>query len=362
MRISVTCLLTTTFVTFMGAALASQADQGKKADEKRLIAAWRVVGGSMGGEPLPFDKVELKFTEEGKVHSREGEGRLDILTYKLPGPGQIDFIEKETFPGIYKFDGEKLLLCIAMSPKDKRPTEFASPKGSKNYYWILEKVKSFEEMTPAEKAKVEAAAMRTNSANNLKQIGVAFHTYHDYNKFVPLHAIYSKDDKTPLLSWRVAILPYLEQQTLYEQFKLDQPWDSEHNKKLIPLMPKVYAAAVESKKKEGMTYWQVFTGQDCLFDGPKKMKWIQSVGDGLSNTIMVIEGAEPVFWTKPADLELPKAGGKMPALGGQFPDFTHVVMCDSAVHSFRRDLDPAILRALVTPNGREEIDWEKVEK
>jgi len=83
-------------------------------------------------------------------------------------------------------------------------------------------------------------AGRGQSNNNLKQIAIAFHQYHDTYKSLPLHAIYSKDGKTPLLSWRVAILPFIEQDALYKQFKLDEPWDSEHNKKLIPLMPRIY--------------------------------------------------------------------------------------------------------------------------
>src|SRR5439155_8430347 len=79
-------------------------------------------------------------------------------------------------------------------------------------------------------AQVRAAAGRNQSMNNLKQIALAFHNYLDVNKAFP--ASTSKDGK-PLLSWRVHILPYLEQDGLYKQFKLDEPWDSEHNKALI---------------------------------------------------------------------------------------------------------------------------------
>jgi hypothetical protein len=79
--------------------------------------------------------------------------------------------------------------------------------------------------------KVREAAERSKSSSNLKQIILALHNYNDaYGGKLPAHAIYSKDGKTPLLSWRVAILPYIEQDNLYRQFHLDEPWDSEHNK------------------------------------------------------------------------------------------------------------------------------------
>src|SRR5207244_11694577 len=81
------------------------------------------------------------------------------------------------------------------------------------------------------------------SANNLKQIALAFHNYHDTFGTFPPAAIYSKDGK-PLLSWRVAILPYLDQDALYQQFKLDEPCDSAHNKLLLDRMQPIYLTPV----------------------------------------------------------------------------------------------------------------------
>jgi hypothetical protein len=83
-----------------------------------------------------------------------------------------------------------------------------------------------------------AQAGRAQSVNNLKQIGLALHNYHDVYKSFPPAAIYSKDGK-PLLSWRVAMLPYLHtsQGNLLKKFRLDEPWDSEHNRALIARMP-----------------------------------------------------------------------------------------------------------------------------
>ena len=80
------------------------------------------------------------------------------------------------------------------------------------------------------------------STNNLKQIALAFHSYHDATNGLPGN-ITDKDGK-PLLSWRVAILPYVEESELYRQFKLEEPWDSANNKKLIEKMPGLYAPCV----------------------------------------------------------------------------------------------------------------------
>src|SRR5204863_9210261 len=112
------------------------------------------------------------------------------------------------------------------------------------------------------------AANRAKDANNLKQIALAFHIYHDRHGHFPPAAIRSKDGK-PLLGWRVAILPYLEQDALYKQFNLDEAWDSEANKKLIEKLPKVYAP-VRGEAQAGGTFYQVFTGEKTLY--PPKAK------------------------------------------------------------------------------------------
>src|SRR5262245_36590716 len=77
------------------------------------------------------------------------------------------------------------------------------------------------------------SAQRIQCANNLKQIGLALHNFEAVHSALPPQAIVDEEGE-PLLSWRVAILPYIGEQALYDEFHLDEPWDSEHNLALLP--------------------------------------------------------------------------------------------------------------------------------
>lgn len=153
--------------------------------------------------------------------------------------------------------------------------------------------------------KVREAAGRTADSNNLRQIGLAFHNFNDTYGRLPGVTWGSKLENgrmTGNLSWRVAILPFIEQENLYRQFKLDEPWDSENNKKLIPLMPKTYATPLMAAEP-GKTFYKVFVGGGAIFTKQFPKYTIANIPDGSSNTIMVAEGGDPVIWTKPDDFE-----------------------------------------------------------
>jgi hypothetical protein len=194
------------------------------------------------------------------------------------------------------------------------------------------------------------------ATNNLKQIALAFHNYHDAFNYLP-GDILDKDGK-PLLSWRVAILPYIEQGELYNQFKMDEPWDSNHNKKLIEKMPKLYAP-VRVKAKAGETYYQVFVGEDALF-GPKKKPTLVGITDGTSNTGMVFEAGDPVTWSKPADLPFDQKK-ELPKLGGMFDGECHVAMCDGSVKHLKKNPDEKLMKYLIMPADGMVIDFDKLE-
>src|SRR5262249_35560887 len=102
-----------------------------------------------------------------------------------------------------------------------------------------------------------SSANRARSTNNVKQMSLAMHNYANAYGYFPRQAIHGKDGR-PLLSWRVSLLPYLEQMPLYRKFRLDEPWDSPHNRALLKYMPLVYMPAEDRPGGEPhTTYYQV---------------------------------------------------------------------------------------------------------
>ncbi|MBO0700541.1 MAG: DUF1559 domain-containing protein [Zavarzinella sp.] len=185
-------------------------------------------------------------------------------------------------------------------------------------------------------------AQQKTSVENLKQIGLAMHNYHDTFSTFPTN-FQTKGGK-PGLSWRVAILPALEEDELYKQFKLDEPWDSEHNAKLIDKMPKLYAP-VRGKADKGQTFYQMLAGKHSFLGPPGEGVSMAQVTDGLSNTLMVVEGGKAVTWTKPDDM--PYDGKDVPKLGGMFDGKFHAVMGDGSVHRFKKGVPAETLHRLI---------------
>ncbi len=135
----------------------------------------------------------------------------------------------------------------------------------------------------------------------LAKLGVAMLEHQRKTGRLPARAIYGCDGQ-PLLSWRVALLPYLGEKELYKQFRLDEPWDSDHNRKLIARMPEVFRT-IEGDDTAPTTGFQVFWGKDTVFSG-QKGKRLSDLKDGPEQTILVVDAARRVPWTKPADVHV----------------------------------------------------------
>jgi prepilin-type processing-associated H-X9-DG protein len=208
-------------------------------------------------------------------------------------------------------------------------------------------------LLPAVQAARESAR-RMQAANNLKQIGVAMHNYHaSYNRF-PGPAITNDQDKR-LLSWRVAILPFIEQQALYQQFHLDEPWDSDHNIKLLDKMPAVYAEP-SLPLPPGMTVMHAAVGDGLALQHDRDNR-IADMTDGTSNTILAVEadGSAAVEWTKPADVEIDMAA-PLQKMGHAHPGGFQVLFGDGSVHFISHAIDRELFRALLTRGGGEVVN------
>lgn len=192
--------------------------------------------------------------------------------------------------------------------------------------------------------------------NNLMQIALAMHNYHDAFGAFPTAARYDAQKKKPLLSWRVSLLPYLEQQALYDKFHLDEPWDSPHNKTLIEQMPAIYRSPGRPGMKAGTTCYVLPTGKQAIFSGTDVATKMHSITDGTSNTVMVMHTTEKraVVWTKPDDYEL-DAKTLRDALFAKPDGEALVSFADGSVRRLPSTLDDATLLAVFTSRGGEVV-------
>lgn len=209
---------------------------------------------------------------------------------------------------------------------------------------------------------------QAKSKNNLKVIGLAFHNFHDVFGRFPT-STRDKNGKL-LLSWRVEILPYVEAADLFNQFHLDEPWDSDHNRPLIAKMPDAFKAPGVNETEK--TVYLEPVGPEAMFprdkSDPRKRQeaprviinneprtvalkvGVADIRDGLSNTLLVVE-ADPknaVTWTKPDDLDL---DAKMPktGLGGLYKGGFNAVLADGSVHFIPLTTDKKVLLDLFNP-------------
>ncbi len=224
------------------------------------------------------------------------------------------------------------------------------------------------------------AARRSSCKCYLKQFGLAFHNYHDtYGTFPPAFVL--GPDGRKWHSWRVLILPMLEQSELYAEYKFDEPWDGPNNRKLLAKMPEIFACPsrpCETKPPvlaigvlacsdgpgpsvaNGYTSYAAVLGKDCAFRGTKPVS-ISEITDGTSMTLLIGESTRTkIPWTKPEDIEIanhptlgdPK-GFSGPHEGGNGMQF---LKADGSVRFIHTTTPQAIVDALFTRNGGELIN------
>jgi hypothetical protein len=220
-------------------------------------------------------------------------------------------------------------------------------------------------MGPKEDPKEVEARNRGETRNNLLYLVKSFHNFAaTYNGKLAAHARY-KDGK-PLLSWRVTILPYLEEDKLFSEFKLDEPWDSPHNLKLLPRMPKVFATPGAKTDAPHSTCYQAVVGPAGPWVIPVDLRTSPAGFGGMalprsftpagtSNVICLVETTPAVPWTKPDDVSYdPKQA--LPKFGGVYGDGFHAVFWDGDVR-FITKIDERTQRMLLNPQNTEAIPY-----
>jgi|694.fasta_scaffold76789_3 hypothetical protein len=206
-------------------------------------------------------------------------------------------------------------------------------------------------LLPAVQA-VREAARRTDAQNNIRMQMLAIQNFHDAETRLPGQAITDAAGK-PLLSWRVAILPYLDEGNLYREFHLDEPWDSEHNLKLLDRIPAAYRNA--NIELGSNTVYLAVTGEGTGFEAGKRIR-ISDITDGTSTSIGIVEAspASAVPWTKPEDWNY-QPGQEKAGLGGIRPGGFLAVFFDGSSRLISHNLDSETLRRLYLINDGEVV-------
>lgn len=191
------------------------------------------------------------------------------------------------------------------------------------------------------------------SADSMRQLALAMQNHLSTRRAFPAA-------RARGLSWRVAILPYIEQGDLYREFRLDEPWDSEHNLRLVARMPEIFASSNPELKAAGKTRFVVPRGAGTVFANPERGLGLQHIADGSSNTALVLEAddAHAVIWTKPDDLELVPDAAERP-LALHPPGASFIALCDGSTVFVRRELPAAELAALLSIAGGEPSNWQQ---
>ncbi len=211
--------------------------------------------------------------------------------------------------------------------------------------------------------RVRQAAERAQSQNNLKQLAIAMLNYNDtYQSLPPAGLI---DPAKPrfaannrLLSWRVMLLPYIGEVGLYNRFKLDEPWDSLNNIRLVMQMPRIYECPT-APTQPGYTIYQVFVGKSAAFTNSRPTRIPGDFTDGTANTILIAEASQAVPWTKPEDIDFDPSKPIRPLLSSHTRGGCNVALADGSVRYLPPSVSENKLKAAITRNAGDALapDW-----
>jgi serine/threonine protein kinase len=341
------------------------------ADKDRLQGVWRVTTpqgiaqGMMPGNTI----VAFSGYNYLTIWDHQVVSQLTFGVTSTPKYSTLVFkgFESNKMNAIIQFDGDDKLIMQTQAGKvaleriarlPLTPDELKRIEEDPNTVLHLDTVKMVAEfaktgeipMSPGVTA-MKDAAMQSESRKKLRDIGLALHNYENaHTGFPNAHSdgrVIDGKPKRVSRSWRVAILPYIDQTKLYEQFHLDEDWDSEHNLKLLDQMPEIFRAPGASKESTETPYLAIVGSQTVISkDGTK----IRDIIDGTANTIMLVETKKMVPWTKPEDIDF-EPEGEMPKLESLYEGGFHVAFADNSIKFIKSDTSEKDLRAFFTRSG-----------
>lgn len=259
-------------------------------------------------------------------------------------------------------------MATNLEPSDARPPSRFRPARVSDLFVIIASVAIV--ITPLAWGLHNLPDMRAASEefacqNNLRQIAIALQNYHSH--FAAFPPAYLTDaNGRPTLSWRVLILPYLDDSGIFNRFVLDESWDGPNNRPLLDSMPPSFACPNHRDGSSRLPYtsYVAVTGPRTLFPGvtPRSLK---DVTDDPGQTLMLVEVSNvDVPWTAPIDLDavsglLDPPIGPDPVLSSRDPRGPAALTADGIVHRLGRlhSTPEPTLRALTTIEGGEAVDW-----
>ncbi len=203
------------------------------------------------------------------------------------------------------------------------------------------------------------SAKRTSCMNNLRQLTIAVHNYHQVYGMLPPAYVADEQGK-PMHSWRVLMLPFVEQAVMYESYRFEEPWNSVNNRAATAVAPSVFQCPEAQGMNSPNTNYLFIVGEGTLFERDNAATFAD-VKDGLSNTILIVEvGRSDIHWAEPRDLDasnlvLPLVPDRLNQPGSQHDGVFLAAMADGSVHTLPITISPQTLHALISKDGAEVI-------
>lgn len=196
------------------------------------------------------------------------------------------------------------------------------------------------------------AANIQRSRDNLKQIGLALHAYHEkYDRFPPAYVL--GPDGKPWHSWRVLLLPFLDENSLYERYRFDEPWNGPHNRELHGQRPKVYASPLQKSSSPTIATYQGVMSRRTMWPAHISVR-ISDVTDGTSNTIHLVENeVSDVIWSEPREMHEKEILAKLRPPGAEGTATTTqripILLVDGTVRMVSPQVNRDLFVSLLTP-------------